>query len=274
MTNKNKDLHGYSIRKQTLTTLKTNAALFQPRKLGLDDDQIQALMRALRRGSSLEALDCWCDPDGVLWLIHGHHRLAALTKLGRKKHDVRVHSGTLAQARLVSIAANSQDRLPLSTSERAQFAWQLHCDHGKAYSITTLAKSAGISQKTVVNMRKVHGLLSEEGVAIPERWIDARKAASEGGREFPDHLRDVIAAEQRKWLTERIAGPINHVAKDDPSMAFDAVVKSFGRDAFRRAAAQHGFYSCSDEFEDMAGELELVADTPDRTGDEKPFGAD
>lgn len=269
MTYKNKDLQGFSSRKQSLADLKTNPGLFQPRRMGLDEDQVQAIVRALRRGSSLEPLDCWRDGKDVIWLVHGHHRLAALLKLGRKKHNIRIHSGTLAEVRLLSIASNSHDRLPLSTSERTQFAWRLHCDHGQTYSIATLARAAGISPKTVVNMRGAHSTLVLSGVEPHERWIDAREAASSNKRDFPEADRDAIFAERKRWLSDKISGPIKHEAKRDPSMVFSILIGSFGKDAFAREAAKHGYHL--GDYDPM---LEVFTpasaqEAPDNT----PFGA-
>lgn len=137
--------------------------------MSIDKGHVQAITRAMGRGCKLEPIDAWRDQDGKLWLIHGHHRRAALMKAGRKRHTARIHCGTLAEARLVSIASNSHDRLSLCTADRTQFAWRLHCDHGDAYSIARLAKATGISPKTVSNMRAVHLKLSEARQTLRRR---------------------------------------------------------------------------------------------------------
>lgn len=242
MAHINKGLHGLNTRKMILADLKIDERLFQPRQRGIEPDHVQALVRVLRRGTKLEPLDVWRNPAGNLWLINGHHRRAALMKIGRKRHNARIYSGSLAQARLVSIASNSQDRLVLCTADRTQFAWQLHRDHRDAFSIAELARAAGISPKTVSNMRAAYTKLADNGFEVPERWITARKEASDHAREFPCADREAIFHEKRTRLTDKIRGPIVYEARQDPGMVFDVVADAMGRCVFARIAAERGFH--------------------------------
>lgn len=242
MTHNIKDLQGVSTRKINLADLNVDHKLFQPRQIGIDKGHVQAITRAMGRGCKLEPIDAWRGQDGKLWLIHGHHRHAALMKARRKRHTARIHCGMLAEARLVSIASNSHDRLSLCTADRTQFAWRLHCDHGDAYSIARLAKATGISPKTVSNMRAVHLKLSEAGGDVPESWIKARREASDDSRQFPCEDREAIFQERRVRLAERIRGPIQWEARTDPGMVFDVLVEAVGPNTFAREAAARGFY--------------------------------
>lgn len=208
MTHNNNDLPRCSRRKLNLADLKLSPDLFQPRERGVDSEHVKALAAALRRGCKFEPLDVWEDPAGTLILVHGHHRHQAYLQLGRRRVVANVYRCSLAEVRLVSIAANSQDRLPLSTSERSQFAWRSDCEHKGVFSADLLATSAGISRRSVYNMRKVRERLVKAGVELPLLWCDAKAAVSTRAWPCSAEEREAIFRERRARLREKIIGPI------------------------------------------------------------------
>jgi uncharacterized ParB-like nuclease family protein len=244
-------------RKVSLADLKLAPDLFQPRKRGVDTDQVAALVAVLRRGNKLPPLDVWEAADDEQFLAHGHHRLQAYLKAGKRTADARVYRCSLAEVQLVSVAENSEDRLPLSTAERTQFAWSLDCRHGGSYSANLLAQSAGISRRTVFNMRKVREQLDGAGEEMPLLWSEAKAAASTRVWQCSADEREAIFRERRSKLREKVSGPIGHEAKRDPAMVFDVLLDAMGEDAFTRAAAERGYHR--GYLNEFTGGFELLA---------------
>lgn len=261
MTHDINNLPGYSRRKVTLAGLRVDQSRFQPRSRGVNSDQVASLVSALRRGSKFAPLDVWEDQDGTLYLVHGHHRHQALLTTGRRKADAHVYRCSLAEVRLIAIAENSHDRLSLSVAERSQFAWQLDGDHGGAYNATLLATSAGISRRTVYNMRGVRQQLLDQGAEVPALWIDAKAAVKSQTWECSADEREAIFRERKAKLRDRISGPIGYDAQRDPEMVFDVIVDALGQEVFAKAAAARGFHQgYFDEFTGEFHRAEAVAD--------------
>lgn len=243
MTSNSNDLPGYTLRKMNLHDLKLDTDLFQPRERGLDKGQVDALVSALRRGCTFPPVDVWVCPQGGYFLVHGHHRYEAYKQVGRRRTiEAHVYTCSLAEARLVSIAENSHDRLNLSTTERSQYAWRLYCAHGDAYTQTQLARVSGICRRTVGNMREVHEKLVGDGANVPDTWLEALAALSTRVWEYSDEEREAMFRERRTKLRERVDGPIRGEARRDPCMVFDVLVEAMGEAAFARAAAKRGYH--------------------------------
>lgn len=242
MSNIINSLPGSTLRKVNIRDLKLDPCLFQPRGRGIENDQVKNLRAALRRGCKFAPLDVWVDTDGSLVLVHGHHRRLAYLENGRRKVEVKVYQCSLEEVRLISIASNSHDVLPLSTRDRAQFAWGLDSDHDEAYSPNLLAQSAGISRRTVYNMRKVRAQLICEGVAVPVLWRDAKDAVSTREWHCSDEDREAIFREKKAVLVSRVREPICNASASDPRMAADVVIDALGEAAFMSAAVERGYH--------------------------------
>jgi hypothetical protein len=132
-------------------------SVFQVRGEQTDEHHAGALLDVLRRGADLKAVTVWRCGDGAV-LIDGHHRLHAYRRLkGRDKSGITIpvvwFRGGLDEAIRAAAEANNEVKLPLNTEQRMNFGWRLVILD--RYSKKEIATMAGISERSVANMRAV-----------------------------------------------------------------------------------------------------------------------
>ena len=134
--------------------IKQRPDIFQFRHNQRDEDHVKDLVAVLKTGQDLDRVILWHDPDeNELVLVDGHHRIAAYKRLGnRKKVPALVYSCDLRQARVMALKENVKTRLPLTTEERMDAAWQLVCLD--CYSRRETLEASGVSDGTVAKMRR------------------------------------------------------------------------------------------------------------------------
>lgn len=153
--------------------ISTMAAIFQPRdrdRMYVEDKRhVASLADAIGNPGSPRYL----DPITVWWggdrwyVIDGHHRLDAYAAKGvREALPCEVFNGSLDEAMAYSGFANSKDRMPMTKTDKLNYAWRL-------VLLTRLSKSkiaaaASVAPRTVTNMREVRRILLEN----PENTVN------------------------------------------------------------------------------------------------------
>lgn len=139
-------------------------------------------------------------------VLDGHCRLAAYRGAGiEEKAQVPVEHfrGTFAEALVFSIEANSQDKLPLSLTEKLEHAWKLvkFSERRSCYSKREISRKAGVSDSTVAEMRRT---LTEDLGFDPreeETWVDVKKkrrASEDHGDDWKEQQIERVATRFRK----------------------------------------------------------------------------
>ncbi|QPC92600.1 ParB/Srx family N-terminal domain-containing protein [Mesorhizobium sp. INR15] len=141
------------------------AAIFQPRDRDrmyvADKRHIAALADAIGKNANkpryLDRIVVWWGGDRW-YVIDGHHRLDAYaTRAVREAIPCHAFSGTLDDAMAFSGLANSKDRLPMSKTDKLNYAWRLELltDLSKV----KIAQASSCATRTVANMRTVKAAL-------------------------------------------------------------------------------------------------------------------
>lgn len=141
-------------------------AVFQTRtlegNLGADEAHIQELMDVIgnpKKPKLLDPVTVWWGGDRF-YLIDGHHRLIAY---GRKKVaksiPVDVFKGTLDEAMAKAGALNSKNKMPMTNTDRCNYAWRMVCV--SKLSKASIAEACGVGTATIGNMRRTKIDLTE-----------------------------------------------------------------------------------------------------------------
>ncbi|ESY97720.1 ParB/Srx family N-terminal domain-containing protein [Mesorhizobium sp. LNHC209A00] len=150
------------------------AEIFQPRDLDrmyvADKRHIASLADAIGRNASkphyLDRITVWWGGDRW-YVIDGHHRLEAYAaRAVRDAIPCRAFAGSLDDAMAFSGLANSKDRLPMSKTDKLNYAWRLELltDLSK----TKIAQASSCAKRTVANMRIVKAALLSD----PENCLE------------------------------------------------------------------------------------------------------
>lgn len=108
--------------------------VFQPRNFDEEpwekERHIENLSKVIRQGRELDPILVY-PVCGFLVVLDGHLRLEAYRDAGLSPDDelpVELFGGTVIEARLWSLEANSKDKLSLTKTEKLEAAWQLMKD--------------------------------------------------------------------------------------------------------------------------------------------------
>jgi hypothetical protein len=210
-----------------LASIKLWPKVFQHRGFAgpASKSHVRQLTAAIQQSKShtLDPIVVWWD--GRDWAcVDGHHRHEAYTAAELDSTHlvpVEVFEGTLARAMGVAAAANTKDKLPMSSGERSNTAWRLAAmtDMSKA----EVAKAACVSESLVATMRRV--LIQ----------LDAKVSEAANDLAMPVHgnFRELGWAEVRRIAEGKDAVDFDRVAMDEAraqSMA-TALGKALGREA-------------------------------------------
>jgi hypothetical protein len=240
-------------RKLPLKVVHVEERVFQQRGVELaifSDSQrhIDSLAAILKANSKaeLEPLTVWWS--GERWIVvDGHHRLKSYQQVHNdpkvrravKAVPVEAFNGTLKQAILRSAEGNTKDKLPMSKDEKSDFAWRMVCEtpaagEAEIYSKAELAASAGISERTIANMRRVRkdlerkDALSELDDEMPAEglgelsWMEAL-CLSRGETVAKDGL-EWLDAEAARWA-KKIAEALGSKPYESPGLMARALLK-------------------------------------------------
>jgi ParB-like nuclease domain len=125
--------------------------------LHAEERHMRELMRVLQLGRDLEPIDVIQLAD-QLYLIEGHHRLAAYAALGKRTVPVKPFKGSLEVAWLTSLDANIRDKLPLTRQDKHEAAFTLvkhRVRQGLDMTWAEIAQRAGVSERMVYKMRRM-----------------------------------------------------------------------------------------------------------------------
>ncbi|MFY9640488.1 MAG: ParB N-terminal domain-containing protein [Rhodomicrobium sp.] len=208
--------------------VKVAPGLFQPR--GISEKHIGDLVRALNSKGAWEDLErVLVMPVGhEAYLIEGHHRLAAYERAGREVIPVRYFTGSLEEALLRAGRENSRAKLPMTPSERQEFAWRLVRMALACHSKRDIAEAAGVSPRQVATMRKVRRELGD--AAYDARtwrgtWSRYKGLVGDAG----DWDRDAWLEEQVNEWADRMAKTFGTKLSNNIELAARTLEAYFGR---------------------------------------------
>ncbi|WP_370272637.1 ParB/RepB/Spo0J family partition protein [Pseudooceanicola nitratireducens] len=187
---------------------------FRDRDTAEIPSHVDDLARALRSNGQLDPITVWEEQDevgtttGRFVLLDGYFRLQAYRKARRSKSGIpcRIFTGTRREAEITAFASNSKAVRALSKRECVNAAWVLSWRHGTATSKRDLARAAGVSQRTIANMRSQMRKIRAEGAeeeAFTGNWQRDKFWPKGSPWEAPsDAEREKAIEETAKALTE------------------------------------------------------------------------
>ena len=238
-----------------LEKIHTDYGRFQFRSLDIDYAHVEDLTAAYRRKADIPPITVWEDPDsGLVFVLDGHHRYNALKKLKTVKAKVLIFAGDEDEARLVCVEENAKARLQMTGTERSDAAWRLvqyrSCEGDWTYSQAQIAKSSGVSKRTVGTMRQVCLSLREDPDAtIPESWWQAQQLhKGRANADFTEEQRDAWIESNAQQLFEQVGKSVAHMHSRCPDAVYEALSRCFSEQAIRRFFEYVGI---SDDAEDL-----------------------
>ena len=211
-------------------------SVFQVRGEQTDEQHAGALLDILRREGSLKPLTVWRCGEGAV-LIDGHHRLHAYKRSrghGKDAPGIPVvwFRGTLDEAIRAAADANNEVKLPLNAQQRMNLGWRLVIMD--RYSKREIAKMAGVSERTVANMRAVKKTLTDSGREqedIPTNWWRASREAKclDTSRKELDY--EDFEQQQAKVWADRLAKAFTTKLAHSPTITAKALVLHLGAKA-------------------------------------------
>ena len=291
MTKQNNTIRdGLTIRtaRVNINKIDTDYERFQPRSRKVLNSHVGALCEVLERGKELDPVAVWQENESSLWVVDGHHRLAAyehyLKKVPARKRKVAkagkisvvVLRGPLDRVRLHASTENSKNRLNLTREEKSQAAWDI-IRESASVALAEVSATGLVSSRTAQTMRNVLNWLKqeygdEEFCDLPSDWAKARASYNLRNNDAEAQRND--EAERRAVLRERlrkhIGYPIENVPPSDVDLVMEVIAEALGDEKFKSTYAvwlrTHGGY-----FEDFS--LEEDEDDWDDRQLELPFGS-
>lgn len=151
---------------------------FQSRVKGLDDAHVKDLMEAYERADS--EIDCprvWNLNGLGMVLTRGFHRIEALKRLGRKRVEVEVKNGDVADALVDAAGSNSGHGLKRTNADKCrcvEMVLEAHPD----WSSRRVADEAGVSANFVGELRDKREAkaedVSSDDTSAPKTRTDKR----------------------------------------------------------------------------------------------------
>jgi ParB-like nuclease domain len=125
--------------------------------LHAEERHMRELMRTLELGHKLEPIVV-VKLGEKLYVVDGHHRLAAYAALGKKTVPVTDFKGNLQAAFLKSLATNIRDKLPITRKDKWEAAFRLvkhKMRRGLALTWEDIADRAVVSERLVYKMQAI-----------------------------------------------------------------------------------------------------------------------
>jgi hypothetical protein len=150
--------------------------------LQAEERHMRELMRNLDQGGELAPIVVMAIGD-KLYVVDGHHRLAAYAGLGKKAVPVHHFAGSLQDAWLKSLDANIHDKLPITTQDKYEAAFTM-VKHKLRRDLTMTWEE--IARRTTASVRLVYKMQSTLKIALAE--VEATKLAlANAGTEEAEH---------------------------------------------------------------------------------------
>jgi hypothetical protein len=181
-----------------------------------EDDHMRGLIGVLALGRELEPV-LVLTIGNKIYLVDGHHRLAAYAATGRKTVPVQHFRDGLEAAFQRSLAANIRDKLPMTRQDKLEAAFTLvkhKVSHGQDTPCEEIAVMAGVGPRVVYNMQSaLKKALVDDNGAGDLTWTQMQRNSRDqstgyqtGGEGFRDEwarkLADQIMAAVGTNLTE------------------------------------------------------------------------
>lgn len=218
-----------------ISDIATDFDRFQFRTVKLDYGHVEELKSAYNRKAKLPPITVWQDPaDKIFYVLDGHHRHAALTKLKSTKVTVRVFEGDYAQARVICLEENAKAQLPMTPEERQNASWLLTQDTREdgtwTYSKATISATCGTAERTVATMRSTYKRLQAAGKVIPEKsWKAAQMALrSLDAVEYTEDDRQAWVEAHEGKLDEAIGKQLSLTLETCSEAAFNVLIARLG----------------------------------------------
>lgn len=228
---------------------------FSPRLNAIDEAHLNELVKVLANGVALDPITVVRSGRRLL-VIDGFHRHAAYQKARwTAPVAVRVYEGGPLNVMCLAISENAKSRLPLTSTERTNWAWKFvqaeqaaKLDHKQGQQadklMVTLSKAkiaelAGVSHGLVASMRTVWQQWVEQSTDILDDaqswqlsgdWAKDRRAAN------GNDTRDWSEAQQASWREERIERLAREVRSLSTVAATDAAAVA---EVLRRVLGRH-----------------------------------
>ncbi|NIZ09992.1 ParB N-terminal domain-containing protein [Pseudooceanicola sp. HF7] len=221
----------------------------------LDKEWVKDLARTKCIVGQLDPILLWRnprDPEGLLIILDGRHRVAAYrSEKGAKKIPARVLECSFRDALLVSAQEHTNASLPLTSNQRADFAWRLVWEN-LDYSKKELSQATGVSPRTVGYMRARFKEMQAADTEITGRWWQDRKAKPEGDEEQP-----MMSDAERREAVEAMSKALREVTdrRDNPlpfwddELTAEAMGIAFGERKLRYFM-EYSFGGMDDEMEE------------------------
>jgi hypothetical protein len=208
--------------------IKTAEHLFQLRE-GLKEHHAEDLKRRLTQDTDDLKAVLVMRVGHEAFLIDGHHRREAYLRAGRKLIPVSYFQGSPQEAMERIGLENARLKLPMTTTERLNYAWRLVLL--SELSTAKTANRAGVSPRSVANMRKTKRKLDDARRDIPDSWDQAR-ALSYSGTDRKcetDDDWDVWEDELAEKYNETLGKTFGNKLTDNPKVTALALEKHLGR---------------------------------------------
>lgn len=205
--------------------IRTRETVFQHRAAwsGQSDyhrDELTKALKNLRHDEDLEPITVWWS--GRAWYcIDGHHRLKAYHAVrGAGEIPVVVFDGSLEEAFVEALRANTKTKLPMTNKERQDAAWRLVRLEVGSKREQRLA--SGASEGTVASMRRTRDRLVKErpGEPLPITWWQAQQAVK--GLDFQPQGDEVIDEKVRE-IVEKLRKTFGGTLANKPDMVWAAL---------------------------------------------------
>ncbi|WNK01066.1 ParB/RepB/Spo0J family partition protein [Thalassospiraceae bacterium LMO-JJ14] len=221
--------------------LKT--VLFQPREI--NERHIQELRRSIKAHGALDPITV-INVGGTNILIDGHHRIAAYVESKvTAAVPVNYFKGTLEEAVLESGKANSKAKLPMTSSERQEYAWRLVL-LGATYSKKNIREASGVSDGQVANMRRVKRQLGDAAFQARNWW--AAWIAHKGQTDDFTGIDDDWIEAQANEYADRLSKEFGTKLANNTTIAARALEIHFGRRIGELAFELQDYLSDEDPF--------------------------
>ena len=199
--------------------------LFQPR--ATDERHIQELVRVIKNRKVLDPVDViQVGPNA--YLCEGHHRVNAY-RFAKVTYSVpvRYFQGTLEEAVLHSRGANAKAKLPMTTRERTEAAWELTLMG--IYEKKAIMRAASVSDSLVAIMRRVIRQIGDDAYSAKGWWDAQRIAKDRGEYELSDEERQALLDRQVQQYADRLSKEFGNKLSTNPQLAARAFEIYFGR---------------------------------------------
>ena len=167
---------------------------------------MHALMKVLELGQELQPITVKRFGD-KLYVVDGHHRLAAYAALGRKMVPVAYFLGDLRAAFLKSLDRNIRDKLPITRKDKLEAAFRLvkhKMKFGDAMTWDDIKNRAIVSLRLVYKMQSVLKATSDAWDWSWARTLGNLKNTDEKYEPGSDEFRDAYARKLAEQIKSKI----------------------------------------------------------------------